>query len=63
MLIHISSLNDSHLFLCTEAVAMLLPQASPSDPDNFPFVVLGNKADGDAGKSRAVRQMFLSAYS
>lgn len=32
----------------------LFVQASPSDPDNFPFVVLGNKADGDVGKSRAV---------
>mmetsp|Transcript_14788 Transcript_14788/g.44654 ORF Transcript_14788/g.44654 Transcript_14788/m.44654 type:complete len:209 (-) Transcript_14788:1132-1758(-) len=33
-----------------------LIQASPSDPDNFPFVVLGNKADGDVGKTRAVTE-------
>ena len=24
---------------------LLMPQASPRDPDNFPFVVLGNKVD------------------
>lgn len=29
-------------------------QASPSDPDNFPFVVLGNKIDVDGGNSRVV---------
>ena len=32
-------------------------QASPSDPDNFPFVVLGNKADGDVSRSRAVSKL------
>ena len=37
-------------------------QASPSDPDNFPFVVLGNKADGDAGKSRAVRHRLKRSW-
>ncbi|MBA0770992.1 hypothetical protein Gotri_019527, partial [Gossypium trilobum] len=26
--------------------------ASPSDPENFPFVVLGNKIDVDGGNSR-----------
>ena len=26
---------------------LFLPQASPRDPDNFPFVVLGNKIDLD----------------
>ncbi|GAY57298.1 hypothetical protein CUMW_178350 [Citrus unshiu] len=31
-----------------------LIQASPSDPDNFPFVVLGNKIDVDGGNSRVV---------
>jgi Ras-related protein Rab-7A len=31
-----------------------LLQASPSDPDNFPFVVLGNKVDLDEGRSRVV---------
>lgn len=30
-------------------------QASPSDPENFPFVVLGNKIDVDGGNSRVVR--------
>ncbi|GFZ11793.1 RAB GTPase homolog G3C [Actinidia rufa] len=29
-----------------------LIQASPSDPENFPFVVLGNKIDVDGGNSR-----------
>jgi Ras-related protein Rab-7A len=27
-----------------------LHNASPSDPDNFPFVVLGNKADLEADR-------------
>uniref|UniRef100_A0A453FID2 Ras-related protein Rab7 n=1 Tax=Aegilops tauschii subsp. strangulata TaxID=200361 RepID=A0A453FID2_AEGTS len=31
-----------------------LIQASPSDPDNFPFVLLGNKVDIDGGNSRVV---------
>mmetsp|Transcript_1261 Transcript_1261/g.2809 ORF Transcript_1261/g.2809 Transcript_1261/m.2809 type:complete len:183 (-) Transcript_1261:874-1422(-) len=31
-----------------------LIQASPKDPDNFPFVVLGNKVDVDGGSSRVV---------
>ncbi|RVX12156.1 Ras-related protein Rab7 [Vitis vinifera] len=31
-----------------------LIQASPSDPENFPFVVLGNKVDVDGGNSRVV---------
>ena len=42
-------------FMCTP-----LLQASPSDPDNFPFVVLGNKVDLDEGRSRVVR---LSSYT
>jgi hypothetical protein len=29
-------------------------QASPSDPENFPFIVLGNKIDVDGGNSRTV---------
>ena len=33
-------------------------QASPSDPENFPFVVLGNKVDLDEGRSRVVRLLF-----
>ncbi|RZC75474.1 hypothetical protein C5167_050956 [Papaver somniferum] len=31
-----------------------LIQASPSDPENFPFVVLGNKIDVDGGNSRVL---------
>ena len=33
---------------------MYCVQANPSDPDNFPFVVLGNKVDIDSGNSRVV---------
>ena len=33
-----------------------LIQASPNDPDNFPFVVLGNKVDVDEGASRVVSE-------
>ena len=29
-------------------------QAGPSDPESFPFVVLGNKVDMDEGKNRQV---------
>ena len=29
-------------------------QASPSDPENFPFVLIGNKVDVDGGNSRVV---------
>lgn len=41
-----------HPLVCCKSVRH--PQASPSDPDNFPFVVLGNKIDVDEGKSRVV---------
>jgi hypothetical protein len=34
--------------------AMHYMQANPSDPENFPFVVLGNKVDIDSGNSRVV---------
>jgi hypothetical protein len=35
---------------------VLLPlQANPRDPENFPFVVLGNKIDMDDGKNKVVR--------
>lgn len=37
-------------------------QASPSDPDNFPFVVIGNKIDVDGGNSRVVSSD-LSVFS
>ncbi|XP_064938128.1 ras-related protein Rab7-like isoform X2 [Musa acuminata AAA Group] len=33
-----------------------LIQASPSDPENFPFIVLGNKTDIDGGNSRVVSE-------
>eukprot|EP00884_Botryococcus_braunii_P001115 jgi/Botrbrau1/11003/Bobra.101_1s0001.1 len=33
-----------------------LIQASPNDPENFPFVVLGNKVDQDEGRSRVVTE-------
>mmetsp|Transcript_13976 Transcript_13976/g.50862 ORF Transcript_13976/g.50862 Transcript_13976/m.50862 type:complete len:206 (-) Transcript_13976:278-895(-) len=39
-----------------------LIQASPSDPDNFPFVVLGNKIDVDNGNSRAVSEKKAKAW-
>ncbi|KAG8364326.1 hypothetical protein BUALT_Bualt19G0117100 [Buddleja alternifolia] len=35
-----------------------LIQASPSDPENFPFVVIGNKIDVDGGNSRVVTLSF-----
>ena len=35
-------------------------QASPSDPENFPFVVIGNKVDVDGGNSRVVSCLFES---
>ena len=54
LLISIDCTSHGHLLN-----AMLHPlQASPSNPDNFPFVVLGNKADSDAGNSRAVCKAF-----
>jgi len=34
-------------------------QASPHDPENFPFVVLGNKIDMDGGNSRVVSHVRL----
>ncbi|XP_020099349.1 ras-related protein Rab7 [Ananas comosus] len=33
-----------------------LNQASPSDPKNFPFILLGNKVDVDGGNSRVVSE-------
>ncbi len=38
-------------------------QASPSDPENFPFVVLGNKVDVDSGNSRVVSNCHLLVWS
>nr|DAD26918.1 TPA_asm: hypothetical protein HUJ06_028386 [Nelumbo nucifera] len=37
----------------------MIMQASPSDPENFPFVVLGNKIDVDGGNSRVVSLLVL----
>lgn len=39
-----------------------LLQASPANPDNFPFVVLGNKVDMDEGRSRVVRSYTLCLW-
>ncbi|KVI11602.1 Ran GTPase [Cynara cardunculus var. scolymus] len=40
-----------------------LIQASPSDPENFPFVVLGNKVDVDGGNSRVAVKLLLLVLS
>ncbi|KAK9806997.1 hypothetical protein WJX72_009946 [[Myrmecia] bisecta] len=40
-----------------------LIQASPNDPDNFPFVVLGNKIDVEEGRSRAVTEKKAKQWS
>jgi Ras-related protein Rab-7A len=40
----------------------LAAQASPSDPDNFPFVVLGNKIDVENGNSRVVSEKKAKAW-
>ncbi|EOA36184.1 hypothetical protein CARUB_v10010068mg [Capsella rubella] len=39
-----------------------LIQASPSDPENFPFVVIGNKIDVDGGNSRVVSEKKARAW-
>ncbi|KAL7134761.1 hypothetical protein ABFS83_11G047400 [Erythranthe nasuta] len=39
-----------------------LIQASPPDPENFPFVVLGNKIDVDGGNSRVVSEKKAKAW-
>ncbi|KAK7255385.1 hypothetical protein RIF29_28794 [Crotalaria pallida] len=39
-----------------------LIQASPSDPENFPFVVLGNKVDVDGGNSRVISEKKAKAW-
>ncbi|KAL8160618.1 hypothetical protein V2J09_002155, partial [Rumex salicifolius] len=39
-----------------------LIQANPSDPDNFPFVVIGNKIDIEGGGSRAVTEKKAQAW-
>ncbi|KAK4753959.1 hypothetical protein SAY87_002063 [Trapa incisa] len=36
--------------------------ASPSDPENFPFVVLGNKIDIDGGNGRVVSEKKAKAW-
>lgn len=37
----------------------VIVQASPSDPENFPFIVLGNKTDIDGGNSRVVKYILF----
>ncbi|KAF3513054.1 hypothetical protein F2Q69_00003760, partial [Brassica cretica] len=39
-----------------------LIQASPSDPENFPFVLIGNKVDVDGGNSRVVSEKKAKAW-
>ncbi|CAI9286365.1 unnamed protein product [Lactuca saligna] len=39
-----------------------LIQASPSDPDNFPFVLLGNKIDIDGANGRVVSKKKAKAW-
>jgi Ras-related protein Rab-7A len=39
-----------------------LIQANPSDPENFPFVVIGNKIDIDGGNSRVVSEKKARAW-
>jgi Ras-related protein Rab-7A len=39
-----------------------LIQASPPNPDNFPFIVLGNKIDADEGRSRTVSEKKAKAW-
>ncbi|KAI8473487.1 MAG: GTP-binding protein YPTC5 [Monoraphidium minutum] len=39
-----------------------LLQAQPRDPENFPFIVLGNKIDEDAGGSRVVSEKKAKAW-
>ncbi|MCO5595286.1 hypothetical protein L7F22_049327 [Adiantum nelumboides] len=39
-----------------------LIQANPSDPENFPFMVLGNKIDIDGGNSRVVSEKKAKAW-
>ncbi|CAH8337207.1 unnamed protein product [Eruca vesicaria subsp. sativa] len=39
-----------------------LIQATPSDPDNFPFVVIGNEINVDGGNSRVVSEKKARAW-
>ena len=48
------------LYCCHAMLSCLALQAGPSDPDSFPFVVLGNKVDMEEGKNRQVG-LLLSA--
>ncbi|MED6179670.1 hypothetical protein PIB30_002996 [Stylosanthes scabra] len=47
---------------CVLVILRLLWQASPSDPENFPFVVIGNKIDIDGGNSRVVSEKKARAW-
>ncbi|GAX76802.1 hypothetical protein CEUSTIGMA_g4248.t1 [Chlamydomonas eustigma] len=40
-----------------------LIQASPQDPENFPFMLLGNKIDVDGGNSRTVSKKKAEAWA
>jgi len=50
----ISDLYVRHCVCKKKRDSLFIMQASPSDPENFPFVVLGNKIDVDGGNSRTV---------
>ncbi|XP_024966277.1 ras-related protein Rab7 isoform X1 [Cynara cardunculus var. scolymus] len=52
--------NSPIYMLLTKHVFII--QASPSDPENFPFVVLGNKVDVDGGNSRVVSEKKARAW-
>jgi Ras-related protein Rab-7A len=45
----------SYRYLCTVHLSLAHVQASPRDPENFPFVVLGNKIDLD-GRSVSTKR-------
>ncbi|KAF5198364.1 hypothetical protein FRX31_012049 [Thalictrum thalictroides] len=44
---------------CSQFLTHTMGKASPSDPENVPFVVLGSKADVDGGNSRVVCNKYL----
>lgn len=45
------------LLTCFGILSGLLVQSEASDPEGFPFVLLGNKVDVNGGKSRMVRKI------
>ncbi|PWZ45356.1 Ras-related protein Rab7 [Zea mays] len=48
-------LHDLSTLTLTEGFTILSPfQADPSDPQRFPFILVGNKIDSDGGSKRMV---------